>query len=449
MKAIKLCSLFLLGVLCFSSCKNDDEQNDALDVALENLLSDQGGIDGMDLFVLPEASNFSAIPQDPKNPLTAEKVALGQMLYHETGLAIAPKQDIGKGTYSCASCHHAEAGFQAGRFQGISDGGHGFANNGLTRIAATEYAEDELDVQPLRSPTTLNSAYQIVMLWNGQFGATGPNVGTETEWAPYTPKETNKLGYEGVETQAIAGLDVHRLAIDSTVLSGTNYPSLFDQAFSDIPLEERYEQEYLGQAIAAYERTLMANKAPFQRWLAGDKEAMTDEEKGGALLFFGKAKCNSCHSGPALNNMDFHALGMNDLIDCPEETFGTVEDDAANLGRGGFTKDESENYQFKTPQLYNLKDSPFFGHGSSFRSIRDVVEYKNLAVVENNRVPTDKIDPLFQPLNLSEEEVDLLVAFLENGLYDPDLDRYVPESLPTGNCFPVNDPQSRIDLGCN
>ncbi len=449
MHPLKIGTWLLMRFLCLSSCKSDDDRENPMDTLLEDLLSIEGGPDGINHFVLPAATELNAIPQDPLNPITPAKIALGKLLYHETGLAIAPKQDLSKGTFSCATCHHAAAGFQAGRVQGIADGGSGFATNGLQRIAMPQYAEDELDVQPLRSPTVLNSAYQTNMLWNGQFGATGVNVGTEDRWTPDTPIETNTLGYEGVEIQAIAGLTVHRLAFDSTLAESTNYPTLFEAAFSNIPLDERYDEEYLGLAIAAYERTLLANRAPFQRWLTGDKNAMTDEEKGGALLFFGKAQCVSCHSGPALNNMDFHALGMKDLIDCSEETFATMEDDKANLGRGGFTGVESENYRFKTPQLYNLTQSPFYGHGSSFRSVRDVIAYKNRAVAENPRVPSEQLDPRFQPLELSEEEVDLLAAFVENALHDPDLERYVPESIPTGKCFPADDEQSRIDLGCN
>ena len=106
---------------------------------------------------------------------------------------------------------------------------------------------------------------------------------------------------------------------------------------------------------------------------------MTDQEKRGALLFFSKGRCSNCHNGPSLSKMEFHALGMKDLIDCPEETFKTPADDPAYLGRGGFTGEEADMYKFKVPQLYNLVDSPFFGHGSSMRSVKEVIEYKNNA----------------------------------------------------------------------
>jgi cytochrome c peroxidase len=88
------------------------------------------------------------------------------------------------------------------------------------------------------------------------------------------------------------------------------------------------------------------------------------------------------------------------------------------------------------------------GHGASFRSISEVVEYKNEALAENTNVPQSQLAKEFQPLMLSKQEVRDLVAFLENSLYDQNLERYVPQELPTGMCFPNADPQSIIDQGC-
>jgi cytochrome c peroxidase len=103
---------------------------------------------------------------------------------------------------------------------------------------------------------------------------------------------------------------------------------------------------------------------------------------------------------------------------------------------------------FKVPQLYNLKDSPFYGHGSSFRSVKDVLVYKNKAIRENNNVPESQLDERFKPLHLSLDEINALEAFLVNGLYDPKLKRFVPQSLPSGLCYPNADIQSRIDMDC-
>ena len=174
---------------------------------------------------------------------------------------------------------------------------------------------------------------------------------------------------------------------------------------------------------------------------------MSEQEKSGALLFFGKANCVSCHTGPALNSMEFHALGLNDLNG--NGVYGTFIEDNSHLGRGGFTGDPADNYKFKVPQLYNLKDSPFFGHGGSFTSVRDLIEYKNNGIAENSAVPAAQLAADFVPLNLSDKEVTDLTIFIENSLYDNNLDRYVPEMLPSGYCFPNGDLKSKKDLNCN
>lgn len=419
------------------------------DQELENVLTQASDGAGLSFFQLPDSDDFANIPQDPKNPITKEKVELGKLLYHETGIALHPTKDISQGNYSCASCHFASAGFQAGRFQGIAEGGIGFGINGEGRVKGALYKGEELDVQPIRSPTALNVAYQKLMLWNGQFGATSLNENTGYAWTEDTPIANNNLGYEGVETQAIAGLTVHRMGIELPFMNSNNYTAYYKAAYPDLTTEASCNLEYSGLAIAAYERTLLANQSPFQRWLKGEVAAMSDLQKEGAILFFGKAKCNNCHTGPALNKMEFHALGMKDLYQIGETTFKTASDNTENFGRGGFTGKEEDMYRFKTPQLYNLADSPFYGHGSSFRSIREVIAYKNEGVKENEQIPDEALSPHFQPLGLSDAEITALTAFIEEGLKDPDLKRYEPASLPTGSCFPFNDPMARNHLGCN
>lgn len=435
------------------SCQKDDQDTEnvlsAVDSQLLSALNIASNGEGVDFFKFPASDDLDKIPQDPQNPLTTAKVKLGQLLYHESALGIAPSQEIGAGTYSCASCHFASAGFQACRVQGIGEGGTGFGVNGEGRGRNAEYEEVDLDVQPIRSPTAMNGAYQKLMLWNGQFGATGDNVGTEAQWTVDTPKETNNLGYEGLETQAIAGLKVHRMDIDMDVLEPLGYKEMFDLAFGDFPVENRYSRETAGLAIAAYERTIFASEAPFQRWLEGEYGAMDEKAKRGALVFFEKGNCASCHTGPALNSESFHALGMKDLNDIVEVTFKTEPELGEDFGRGGFTKRDEDMYKFKTPQLYNLADSPFMGHGSSFRSIEAVLAYKNTGVAENSDVPANALSNQFQPLGLTDEELEDLAAFIEFGLRDPYLNRYEPDAVLSGSCFPFNDEVAKQHLGCN
>lgn len=436
----------LAAVLMLSSCQKDVDPNDVLDADLLNAITESSGGEGVMAFVLPDSDDFDNIPQDPLNPLTAEKVELGRFLFHETHLGINSKYQEGEYTYSCASCHHAGGGFQANRVQGIGDGGIGYGHSGEGRQPNPIYELDSLDVQPIRTPTAMNSAYQQVQLWNGQFGATGMNTGTDAQWTPGTPKETNVLGFEGVEIQAIAGLKVHRMVVDADYIANSPYKAMFDAAFGYIDESERYTRTTAGLAIAAYERTILANQSPWQKYLRGNLNVLSDAEKRGAIVFFEKGNCDACHTGPALNSMAFYALGMDDL-DGPG-VYGSV-DAATEKGRGGFTGNPADDFKFKVPTLYNLVDSKFYGHGGTFRSVKEVIEYKNNATASNAMVPQSQLAAEFQPLGLTETEIEDLTVFLESALRDPDLYRYEPHMLPSGYCFPNNDPASQSDLGCN
>jgi cytochrome c peroxidase len=261
------------------------------------------------------------------------------------------------------------------------------------------------------------------------------------------------LGMHGLETQAVAGMTVHRMddVENSRVASIPFYQRLFVEAFpaDDEPVNLMNS----ALAIAAFERTILANRSPFQRWLRGETRAMSEEQMRGAILFFGKAECSACHTGPALSSMTFYALGMNDLDGAVDprvdlRAFGGTVPDDVRRGRGGFTGRTADDYRFKTPQLYNLTDTPFYSHGASFSSVRDVIAYKNAAVPQNPLVPAERLSSYFRPLGLSESEIDDLTAFIEEALYDPELMRYVPAVLPSGNCTPHNDAQSRQELGC-
>ena len=116
-------------------------------------------------------------------------------------------------------------------------------------------------------------------------------------------------------------------------------------------------------------------------WLRGDEFAMSQKEISGAEVFFGDGGCVACHQGPALSSpvgatsdQVFFAVGFDDLD--TNDIIGEVAD-GVRLGRGGLTGDPADNYKFKIPQLYNLADINVFGHGGSFSSVREVIEYKN------------------------------------------------------------------------
>lgn len=443
---MKILLLLCIFSLLFSCTKDTIPTFTNLDHQLKSRLQAIAPDGTLNHFTLPNSDDYSAIPQDPQNPLTKEKVELGKMLFFETGLAQDAVYNSGKGTYSCATCHVPEFGYMSGRHQGIADGGLGI---GESRVKLNQYEDEEVDAQGARPLSLLNVAYVTNTTWSGKFGAGFANSGTEELWGTEDPlTEINHLGMSGLESQNIEGLELHRMVINREILDWYGYTAMFDAAFSDIPAAERYNKKTASFAISAYLRALLSNEAPFQKWLKGNSDAMDEQEKRGALLFYGKANCYSCHSGGSLSNTDFYAIGVKDLYENESATQRTGQFDKRNLGRGGFTGKTEDMYKFKIPQIYNMKNAGFYFHGASKHSLREVVEYFNAGVAENPNVPSAQLAPQFVPLNMTPEEVDDLTRFLENGLYDDNLQRYVPEEVLSGNCFPNNDPLSRIELGC-
>ncbi len=448
MRRITTVFVLFVTILLAHSCRNDQLTVSRLDATLESVMDKASPENTYTSFIMPESGDYAALIQDPRNPITEEKVTLGRFLFFETGLGLDAIKSSGEQTFSCASCHIPERGFMPGRVQGIADGGIGFGDLGDGRTRHHIYEENEMDVQGARPLSLLNAAYLTNTSWAGAFGAGGLNEGTEHLWGvTNAATEVNHLGYAGLESQNIEGLHLHRMVINKELMDELGYTALFDQAFSDAPSSERYSPLYASFAISAYLRTLLPNEAPFQRWLKGDRTAMSDQEKEGAILFFTKAGCVNCHRTAGLNANDVYAIGVKDLFETGE-SFNADPDDKRLLGRGGFTGKQEDMYKFRVPQLYNLKTSPFYFHGSSKRSLREVVEYFNDGVPENDIVPTENISPLFHPLNMDEDEIDALTKFLEHSLYDEDVTRYAPPYILSGNCFPNNDVLSQVQMGC-
>lgn len=436
---ISLCALICTLAACDALL--EDSELEKLNQALQTRLAELGGPEGLAAFTFPDRNNLSSIPQDPLNPLTQAKVTLGQYLFHETALGVRNLNARGRGTYSCASCHHTKAGFQAGVIQGIGEGGIGYGKNGEARRKHPRYDEALLDVEPIRTPATLSLNWQETLGWVGQYGADAGAPGLDQFG---TLRAANASGFKALEVHALHSLSKYRLDV-SGIAGDSTYKALYAQAFPEAPFLMNNTQTAL--ALAAYQRTLLPDEAPFQRWLKGNHIAMSGAELRGALLFFGKAACHTCHTGPALNSDGFYALGMKDLAG-----FGVYGPQGAsvpiNKGLENVTRNTEDLFKFKTPQLYNLLDAPYYGHGASFQTVREVVQYKNKAVPENAGVDVGQLPAGFVPLNLSRSEVQDLTAFLETGLRDPNLRRFEPKTIPSGQCFPNNDTETRIDRGC-
>ncbi len=441
-------ALFACLALLLTGCVQDEAVS-SLDTQLERTLLRLSETGTLQEYMLPDGSNLAGIPAGIGNPLTREKIELGKMLFHETALGNEAIREGNLRTFSCSTCHVAEAAFTAGAAQGIADGGLGFGTFGSGRVMDTDYAEEEIDAQGARPLSMLGVAYVTNTMWAGRFGAHGANAEVEDVWGVFDPAtEVNHLGLNGLEAQNIEGTITHRLNTDSYLLDTLGYRGLFNQAFPEFEGDARYGRIALSFALSAYLRSLIPNQAPWQDWLRGETAALSEAQKRGAQLFFGKAGCYRCHNGPALNGNSFHAVGVRDLCDIPGGALRTGIDDTRNLGRGDFTRRPEDLYKFKVPQLYNVSDMPFYFHGSSHTDLREVVEYFNAGIPANDRVPAANISDFFHPLNLTDAEITDLTDFLAEGLRDPNLDRYVPESVLSGNCFPNNDDQSREDMGC-
>lgn len=434
-------------VLSVLSCTKDVTfEDNQLDNNIKRQISSFSPSGSYDFYILPNQGDYDNIPQDDLNPLSAEKVSLGRMLFYETGLAMDANRTSGVGTYSCATCHIPSAGFKPGGPQGVADGGLGYGVNGESRRKLTEYDEADLDVQSARPLSLVNVAFVTNTFWNGQFGSGGSNIGTEDVWEVDEAIARNALGYEAIETQNFDGVITHRMRADKELLDEYGYTAMFDMVFPEVPEEDRYSQFTLSLALSAYIRSIVSDRAPFQDWLKGDPDAMSLQEKEGAALFFGKARCANCHYEKNLGSGEFHALGVKDMYQRP--SFDAAEEDKRNLGRGGFTLKEEDNYKFRVPQLYNVGDAPFYFHGASKATLEEVIDYKSVAVSENYKVTNENLSEKFLPVDLTQVEKDNLLQFLRVSLRDPGLDRYMPNEILSGFCFPNNDYQSQLDLGC-
>ena len=454
MRVFCLASMITIIWLSGAEMANADFSSENLQQRVRDLIEDAGGAEA---FILPKSNRFADIPQDRnKNRITAAKVKLGKLLFHDTSFALNGNSgDLMSGTWSCATCHHAAAGFKSGIRQGIGEGGVRFGANGSRRKLSRHFdamaaadATSFPDLQPVASPTILNSAWQDVMLWNGQFGNSpgGVNAHVNPDFllTEGTPKEANATGMSGVEVQALAGSGVHRLEFTegSPLQSNARYKRLWNDAFPG----KRVTTRRAAKAIAAFERTVIANKAPFQRWLRGNQNAMTRKQLRGAALFFDPeaGNCVACHRGPALSSEVgatademFFAIGFDDLDRAGLSGFHGEVDEATRKGRGGFTGVAADNYKFKIPQLYNLVDAKALGHGATFRTVREIIEYKNKAQAQVVHEGAN-LDSRFTPLNLNPTQVGQLTAFVKWALRDPSLHRYEPNNLPSDGCIVVD-----------
>ena len=354
--------------------------------------------------VAQSKSTLSALPPTPQapkdNPTTPAKVALGRLLFWDP--LLSGPQDV-----ACASCHHPQNGYAEDRDLSL----------GVTAIGLgskrRQAPGSSIPIVKRNSPTVLNIAFS----GSDQSGS----------YDPTTAPMFWDMRVKSLEKQALEPLKALEEMRENTYPEGdeavakvvaklqanAEYRSLFAGAFGSA---QPVSAENLGRAIAAFERTLLANNSPFDRYMRGDRSAMTEEQVSG-MQRFERVGCIKCHNGPMFSDYKLHVMGVPDNPALP------ASDDGAQ-----------NTYAFRTPTLRNLNFTGPYEHNGMFRTLSAVVGFYEDARGGRSRNPnvsSEKLDPLLRELgDFDEEDVDL-VEFLR-ALSDDSFDRTIPERVPSG-----------------
>ncbi len=283
------------------------------------------------------------LPVPLNNPMSDEKVKLGRELFFDKLLS-ADK------TVSCASCHRPEHGYAEPQAASQGIGGRRGRRN---------------------APSILNTAYLRALHWDGR--------------APSLEKQAIQPLFNHVEM----GFDDEQSLLSRLE---TKYGKRFQQTFGG-PVSLKA----VTQAISCFERTLLSGNSAFDRFEAGDREAISVAAQRGRSLFFGKARCGSCHIPPLFTDHKFHHLGV-----------GWKGKTAGDRGRFEVTGNENDLGTFKTPSLRDVTLTSPYMHDGSLTTLRDVVEFYTRGGHD-----TPRRDSLLKPLDLSSEEIDDLLSFLK------------------------------------
>ncbi len=302
-------------------------------------------------------------PHPADNKPNADRVALGKMLFFDPRVS----RD---GNMSCATCHSPSFGW--------SDGlptGRGFQSQLLGRA----------------TPTIVNTAYNSIQMWDGR-------------------KKT-------LEDQAMGPLEASPemntdLARFFTWIKETDgYKKAFAMAYPAEPIGT----ETFRKAVASYERTVISRTSAFDRWIAGDKTAMTPQQLRGLAVFVdpNKGNCAVCHSAPNFTDNGFHNLGL-----------ASSGNDNADPGRFAHKKVASLKGAFKTPTLRDIERTAPYFHDGSAKTLMDVVEHYD----RGGDVKTN-LSSNVKPLHLTSAEKEELVVFMK-ALSSPETSTSFPQLPP-------------------
>jgi cytochrome c peroxidase len=284
------------------------------------------------------------------NPYSAEKVALGRLLYFDLRLSSDE-------TVSCASCH-APA-------QAFTDG--------------LPFSLGILGQKGGRSaPTVINRAYTTLQFWDGR----ARTLEEQAKGPLANPLEMTSIKEENqAHTEVV-----------QRVREIPGYAAKFRAVFGEGPITI----DAVAKAIATFERTVLSGNSAFDRYKAGEKSALSDSQLRGMKVFFNKAQCDSCHLGFNFSDESFMNIGVG--MDKPNP----------DLGRFAVSKREADKGAFKTPTLREVAQTAPYMHDGSMRTLEEVVEHYNKGGIKN-----PWLSQQIKPLNLTEQEKKDLVEFLK------------------------------------
>jgi cytochrome c peroxidase len=254
------------------------------------------------------------------------------------------------GTVACASCHQPAHGFAGPSRVAVGIGGRQTTRN---------------------APSLLNRAYGTAFFWDGR----DPSLEAQALRPIENPHE---MGTSVAE--AVKRLTAHK-----------DYPALFRAAFPD-----GVTADNLARALASFERVLLTGDSRVDRFRAGDVAALSDRERHGLWLFESRGRCWRCHAGRNFTDEQFHNTGV---------SWGK---EPLDLGRFAHTKQEADRGRFKTPTLRGLALTAPYMHDGSLATLEDVVQFYNRGGGKN-----PCLDTALEPLGLSQDEANDLVAFLK------------------------------------
>jgi cytochrome c peroxidase len=337
-----------------------------------------GGAEASLPFYAGNDRDFPAVNAPADNPTTPEKVALGRLLFFDP--ILSKKNDM-----SCSTCHHPDLGFSDGRSTAMGAGGERY---GPERSGGVDF--------PHNTMSHWNVAFSKTFLWNGAMSSL-EQVAAGTIVAPEE--------FDSDPDQVVAELR----AIPE-------YVRLFDAAFGGGAEAITYVN--IARAIAAFQRTLLSLNSPYDRYVKGDFDALTPQQRRGLALFrSARMRCNACHWAPTFSDDDFSVTGVPPLP-------GTEYD----LGRAAVDP-EGMDRAFKAPTLRNIALTAPYMHDGVFKTLEEVIDFYAQGGGRKDGMQT--VDVSVQGFEIGDSEKVDLIAFLY-ALTDESALPEIPTSLPSG-----------------